>query len=175
MGTHKKGPSIIKYPTPLAGTLLSDWIKGNQWALGDKVAKEFSGELPFLLKILSVKKALSIQAHPDKKRAKDLHSLAPDKYPDPNHKPELVVALREFEGLIGFRPFTAIQSWVMKVPELQKVGTWYGMLKVLKMCFCVDISSQYMLCIYSIASCGKFPCNCITELIHRFIIHATQV
>lgn len=102
--------------------LLSDWLKDNQWALGDKVAETYGGELPFLLKILSVRQALSIQAHPDKERAQELHQLAPDKYPDPNHKPEMVICLRDFEGLCGFRPFPAIQSWVIKVPELQKVS-----------------------------------------------------
>jgi mannose-6-phosphate isomerase len=121
MGTHKNGPSAIKHPKHLAGTLLSDWLKSNQWALGDRVAKQFGGELPFLLKILSVNRALSIQAHPDKERAAQLHKTAPDKYPDPNHKPEMVIALREFEGMCGFRPFPAVQSWVMSVPELQNV------------------------------------------------------
>ena len=123
MGTHKNGPSIIKYPKHLAGTLLSDWLKGNQWALGPRVAKEFGGELPFLLKILSVNKALSIQAHPDKERAAQLHKTAPDRYPDSNHKPEMVIALREFEGMCGFRPFPDVQSWVMRVPELRNVCT----------------------------------------------------
>ena len=130
MGTHKNGPSAIKHPKHLAGTLLSDWLKSNQWALGDRVAKQFGGELPFLLKILSVNRALSIQAHPDKERAAQLHKTAPDKYPDPNHKPEMVIALREFEGMCGFRPFPAVQSWVMSVPELQNV------------CMCRVASSQ---------------------------------
>jgi mannose-6-phosphate isomerase len=121
MGTHKKGPAVIKHPQPLAGTLLSDWLKTNQWALGEVVATEFGGELPFLFKVLSVNQALSIQAHPDKKRAGELHSRAPDKYPDANHKPEMVIALREFEGMCGFRPFSEIQSWVVAVPELQQV------------------------------------------------------
>ena len=123
MGTHKKGPSVISHPPSLAGALLSDWLRDNQWALGNKVAKKFGGELPFLLKILSVNRALSIQAHPDKERAVELHGSAPDKYPDANHKPELVVVLHDFQGLCGFRPFLEVQAWVMKIPELQKVFT----------------------------------------------------
>ena len=125
MGTHKKGPSVIKYPGPLSGILLSDWLTDNQWALGDRVADQFGGQLPFLLKILSINSALSIQAHPDKKRACQLHILDPDKYPDPNHKPELVIVLRDFEGLCGFRPFPEIQSWITKSPELQEVEITY--------------------------------------------------
>ena len=123
MGTHKKGPSTIRYPESLAGMLLSDWLKDNQWALGDKVAADFDGEFPFLFKVLSINRALSIQAHPDKEHARKLHMEAPDKYPDPNHKPEMVIAMREFEGMCGFRPFPAIQEWVMKVPELRKVSS----------------------------------------------------
>lgn len=99
------------------------------------MAEKFGGELPFLLKILSIRQALSIQAHPDKDRARQLHEVAPDKYPDPNHKPEMVIALREFEGLCGFRPFSTIQSWVMKVPELQKVC----MLQCSKYCICEKV------------------------------------
>lgn len=121
MGTHKKGPSLINYPKHLRGILLSDWLKDNQWALGDRVAKEYGGDLPFLLKVLSVDQALSIQAHPDKKRAAELHELAPDKYPDSNHKPEMVIVMNEFVGLCGFKPITDVQLWLTKTPELQKV------------------------------------------------------
>ena len=103
--------------------LLSDWLKDNQWALGDKVAADFDGEFPFLFKVLSINRALSIQAHPDKEHARKLHMEAPDKYPDPNHKPEMVIAMREFEGMCGFRPFPAIQECVMKVLELRKVSS----------------------------------------------------
>ena len=62
MGTHKKGPSIISFPTQYNGKLLSEWISDNQWALGEEVARQFGGELPFLFKVLSINKSLSIQA-----------------------------------------------------------------------------------------------------------------
>lgn len=51
MGTHGKGPSSISYPRELEGVPLSSWINDNQWSLGDKVAKEFGGSLPFLFKV----------------------------------------------------------------------------------------------------------------------------
>ena len=116
-----KGPSVISYPPEFKGKLLSDWLKDNQWALGEKVGEEFSGQLPFLFKTLSINKALSIQAHPTKPHAQELHKAAPDKYPDPTHKPELVVAIRDFEGFCGFRPIDEIQGFVSRVPELQAV------------------------------------------------------
>lgn len=53
---------------------------------------EYNG-LPFLLKVLSVQTALSIQAHPDKELARRLHSSRPDMYKDDNHKPEMALAV----------------------------------------------------------------------------------
>lgn len=47
-------------------------------------------------------KALSIQAHPDKELARTLHKLHPDLYKDGNHKPEMALALTNFEALCGF-------------------------------------------------------------------------
>ena len=35
--------------------------------------------------------------------AKKLHAERPDVYKDPNHKPEMAIALTKFEGLCGFR------------------------------------------------------------------------
>lgn len=52
--------------------------------------------------MLSIKKALSIQAHPDKELARALHKSQPSLYKDDNHKPELALALTEFEALCGF-------------------------------------------------------------------------
>ena len=121
MGTHAKGPSKISHPKELAGTLLSDWLIDNQWALGEAVAAEYKGDLPFLFKVLSINKALSIQAHPAKAHAQVLHRTAPDLYRDPNHKPELAVAISEFEGFCGFRPLEEIRGFVCGVPELREL------------------------------------------------------
>ena len=121
MGTHTKAPSVISHPQELSGQLLSSWLNTNQWALGEKVAKEFGGQLPFLFKVLSINKALSIQAHPTKSHAEQLHKMAPDKYPDPNHKPEMLIVLRDFEGFCGFRPFEEIQHFLSSVPELRAI------------------------------------------------------
>ena len=121
MGTHKKAPSIISTPQDYNGKLLSEWITDNQWALGDEVAKKFDGQLPFLFKVLSVNKSLSIQAHPTKEHAVKLNASAPDKYPDANHKPEMAIALTKFEGMCGFRPFHEIVHKLDIVPELCSV------------------------------------------------------
>ena len=55
-------------------------------ALGPKLVAKFGTDLPFLFKVLSVEKALSIQAHPDKELAAKLHAEKPTVYRDPNHK-----------------------------------------------------------------------------------------
>ncbi|KAI8420988.1 hypothetical protein MSG28_008132 [Choristoneura fumiferana] len=49
--------------------------------------------------------------------AEELHAKFPDLYKDPNHKPELAIALTPFEALCGFRPLREIQN------HLQKEGT----------------------------------------------------
>ena len=125
MGTHPSGPSTISSPHQLAGQLLSNWLISNTWALGEKTSVYSNGQLPFLLKVLSVNKALSIQAHPNKAHAEILHRIRPDLYPDPNHKPELGIALGHFEGFCGFRPFSEIQGFLLAVPELCSVITVY--------------------------------------------------
>ena len=57
--------------------------------------------MPFLFKVLSAGKALSIQAHPDKSLAEKLHTDNPGAYGDDNHKPEMAIALTPFEALSG--------------------------------------------------------------------------
>lgn len=55
-----------------------------------------------MFQVLSVAKALSIQAHPDKELARTLHKLQPHVYKDDNHKPEMALAITEFQALCGF-------------------------------------------------------------------------
>ena len=84
MGTHPNGPSkIIK--------------EGKEILLSD----EINGQLSYLFKILSINKPLSIQLHPDKSFAEILHNEFPKIYKDNNHKPELFIALSDFELLFG--------------------------------------------------------------------------
>ena len=63
MGTHPNGPSYIRSD----GICLKDYIDNNREVLGNNANNRNNfKDLPFLFKILSVGKALSIQAHPDK-------------------------------------------------------------------------------------------------------------
>ncbi|XP_039290203.1 mannose-6-phosphate isomerase isoform X2 [Nilaparvata lugens] len=119
MGTHVSGPATVR----ATGQLLADWLLQNQHKLGEKVLTTFGAQaqLPFLFKVLSVKQPLSIQAHPDKALAGKLHSQRPDIYKDANHKPELAIALSEFEALCGFRPLAEIKQFMEDVPELRSI------------------------------------------------------
>jgi mannose-6-phosphate isomerase len=96
-GPHPKGPSMLS-----TGETLKD-------AIGD--------DLPFLFKVLSAGKALSIQAHPDKDVAEKLHLQNPQAYGDSNHKPEMAIALTPFEAMCGFRRLEEISLLIKKHPE----------------------------------------------------------
>jgi len=59
------------------------------------VSDRYQTQMAFLLKLLSVGKAISIQAHPNQKLSEKLHAARPDVYRDHTHKPEIGVALSD--------------------------------------------------------------------------------
>lgn len=112
MGSHKKAPSRVVVDDII--TTLDLLIeKYPQDILGATISEKFSGELPFLFKVLSASKPLSIQAHPDKTQAGQgfnrensagIEINAPQRnYRDINHKPEMICALTGMWALKGFR------------------------------------------------------------------------
>eukprot|EP00210_Caulerpa_lentillifera_P000390 g380.t1 len=74
-----------------SGTPLGEWIEANSQALGSVVLDTFGVKLPFLFKI----------------------------YKDPNHKPEMAIALSSFEALCGFESFDDILRSLDAYPELE--------------------------------------------------------
>jgi len=116
MGDHPSGPSLVTLPGGGEKSALRDIFNLVPTLLGDKLAG--SAKLPFLLKVLSIQKALSIQAHPDRALAAILHQSRPGIYKDANHKPEIAIALSKFEALSGFRPLSEILEFIDAVPEL---------------------------------------------------------
>ncbi|MFI5528865.1 mannose-6-phosphate isomerase, class I [Kitasatospora sp. NPDC051853] len=98
--------------------------------LGAESVAKFGPELPFLLKVLAAGLPLSIQAHPTLEQAKagfadeearGVPLEAPHRnYKDANHKPELICALDEFDGLCGFRTPAEAAALMesLDVPEL---------------------------------------------------------
>jgi mannose-6-phosphate isomerase len=117
MGTHPSGPSTVVSDSKTLGAHLEEHP---EW-LGNVNSYPGGGGLPFLLKVLSVGKALSIQAHPDKALAEKLHAERPSVYKDDNHKPELAVAITPFQGLCGFRSPESIVQHLDKYPEFATI------------------------------------------------------
>ena len=129
-------------PAPVGGgaddqTLLDVVDADPRGQLGGACADRYQNRLPFLVKVLAADEPLSLQAHPSLEQAKDgfarenaqgLEVGAPNRnYRDDNHKPELVVAITEFELLAGFRNVTETVDLLraLQVPELD---AYLGML-----------------------------------------------
>ncbi len=116
MGIHPNGPSRVKFGN---GEWLSEVLIKNQKLLGHYTLKRW-GTLPFLFKVLSITKPLSIQMHPHKSWAETLHANDPIHYPDSNHKPEIALALSGVETLYGFEDQQTIAQVLQRYPFLQK-------------------------------------------------------
>lgn len=126
LGTHIDDPAELAHESGDAETLL-DLIESDVGKYGVDGAG-----LPFLLKVLGIGKPLSLQAHPDQSQAVAGFELengccvsrtaADRNYKDPNHKPEVVVAIsNDFVAFLGFRPLADViddlRSVVSKVGE----------------------------------------------------------
>ncbi len=133
MGTHVKGPSTLQVGRK--EMLLREVIKDNpRKVLGKQIIKKFGEQLPFLFKVLDVRKMLSIQAHPTKKEAaigfakeeaSGISRIAPNRtYRDDNHKPEVMLALTEFWLLHGFKAIQEIQE-VLERKEFQPLQQYF--------------------------------------------------
>ena len=102
-GTHPGSPAVL---AEAKTTTLNDHLGGHQ--------------LSFLLKILAADQPLSIQAHPtaaqaqagfDRENSQGISIGASNRnYKDNHHKPEIIVALSDFEALCGFKPIDEIDQ-----------------------------------------------------------------
>ena len=129
MGAHPSAPSGLER-AGVATTLDAVIAADPAGELGAECAARFGGRLPFLLKVLGVETALSIQVHPSRGqaeagyRAENARGLAPgDKsrnYVDDWPKPEILCALTRFEALAGMRTpaDAAALLRALEVPEL---------------------------------------------------------
>src|SRR5690606_14846432 len=117
VGAHPAAPSRV------GDRGLDDLIAADpERLLGHESRARFGDRLPFLLKVLSARTALSIQSHPSRQQALDGFAAeeaagipldAPHRsYRDAWHKPELIHALGDFHALCGFRPVPAILATI---------------------------------------------------------------
>lgn len=116
MGTHPSAPSLLA-DNGYTGQPLLALLRDRPELLGAALP-QFGCDLPFLFKVLSVGTALSIQSHPDKALAERLHAERPEVYKDDNHKPEMAMALTDFEALCSFCPHDELLAALDSVPEL---------------------------------------------------------
>lgn len=114
LGAHPDDPSLLADGVEGGGSLLAAIEADPEGMLGAAVVKRFGPRLPYLLKLLAAERPLSLQAHPDLAQARAGYAAEEAAgvprgaegrtYADPNHKPELLVAVSEFVALCGFRP-----------------------------------------------------------------------
>jgi mannose-6-phosphate isomerase len=137
IGIHAQGPAVLIDSHGISAALI-----------------QHAPQLSYLLKVLDVRDMLSIQVHPNKEMAaadfqRENEAGIPlsdptRNYKDPNHKPELMVALSEFWLLHGFRSpdslnniftrhnflqplqsiwqqrgYAGLYKWVMELPQLE--------------------------------------------------------
>ena len=110
LGTHAAGPAVLRDD---AGTALDAWLQTHDDALGATERDAFGRQLPYLLKILAADQPLSLQAHPSREQAEagfadeQARGVPLDdptrSFADAWPKPEMLVALTDFEALSGFR------------------------------------------------------------------------
>jgi mannose-6-phosphate isomerase len=130
MGAHPSAPSGVGWTT------LDEVIAAApERALGVECAARFGDRLPFLLKVLSAERALSIQLHPSRAQAEagfaaeNARGLAPGdpsrNYADDWPKPELLYALTPFEVAAGLRApdDAAALLRALAVPGLEPLAT----------------------------------------------------
>ncbi|KFY05395.1 hypothetical protein O988_00022 [Pseudogymnoascus sp. VKM F-3808] len=121
MGTYPKNPSYVIS----SGLPLADYLKQNPQVIGKVGVDRWGAEIPFLSKILSFSKALPLQIHPDKALARTLHKEDPEKFVDSNHKPEIAIALSQFELFVGWKPLEDIQV-LLKLKPLERYTPQHG-------------------------------------------------
>lgn len=90
-GSHKTSPARLM---PQATQTLAD----------------IAPDLGYLVKLLAAQKPLSIQAHPERERAIQQFEAGNPSYSDANHKPEMIIAITEFEALCGFRESSELEA-----------------------------------------------------------------
>ncbi len=124
MGAHPQAPSEVWTGTrwePLPERIRRD----PEAMLGRRTAARFEATLPFLFKVLAADRPLSIQAHPDARRARagfareeaaGIPRGDPRRtYRDPYPKPEALSALQPFHALAGFRPIPGVLERLAQV------------------------------------------------------------
>lgn len=110
LGSHHAGPSMFDDEP---GLTLAAYLEQHPAEVGAASLDAYGARLPFLMKLLSAASPLSIQVHPNREQAVEGYAKEsliglplshPERsYKDDWPKPETIIALTPFEGLLGFR------------------------------------------------------------------------
>lgn len=131
MGAHPLASSQLLQPdgsqVSLAVAIETDPVA----ILGVQCADRFGARLPFLLKVLAVDRALSIQVHPTPAQAAAGYAReeaaglpgSQRSYGDPYAKPEMLVAVTDFVALAGLRDNSHVARLLglLDIPALEPV------------------------------------------------------
>ncbi|WP_460980150.1 mannose-6-phosphate isomerase, class I, partial [Pseudactinotalea suaedae] len=108
-GAHASAPATLESGSSLRALIEAD----PDGHLGRGVLSRFGPQLPYLVKLIAPASPLSLQVHPSLEQAaagfeqEEAAGIPRDvphrRYPDANHKPEMLFALEPFEALAGFR------------------------------------------------------------------------
>ncbi|WP_460708467.1 mannose-6-phosphate isomerase, class I [Myceligenerans halotolerans] len=112
LGAHASAPSLAA--TGDGDMPLDELVRQDpERMLGRRVTDRFGPRLPFLLKVLAADQALSLQVHPEPHAARQgfdqenrdgiAIGSSQRSFHDDQHKPEMLVALTQFEALAGLR------------------------------------------------------------------------
>ena len=135
-GAHPGDPAWLQ--TDHGERSLLDALRDDpEGQLGAVATSRFGDTLPFLVKVLAADEPLSLQAHPSAAQAAEGYARedrlgipvsAPMRnYRDRSHKPELLVALQQFEALAGFRP-AASSVELMRALAVSDLGPYMNLL-----------------------------------------------
>jgi mannose-6-phosphate isomerase len=131
MGAHPAAPSRLCQPDGSEVSLAAAIHAHPAAVLGRECTTRFGARLPFLLKVLAVGRALSIQVHPSQARAaagfaREQAAGTPQaerSYVDPYAKPEMLLPVTEFVALAGLRPRDRVVRSLasLNIPALRPV------------------------------------------------------
>jgi len=116
-GNHTSGSSLIEIENKLTELIDLDY------------------KLNFLGKVLSIERPLSIQLHPTKQRATQLHKSHPNLFKDDNEKNEIAIALSDLSIAAGFLEKKELELRKSNFPTLNKISKSNDYKEILKTSF----------------------------------------
>ncbi|WP_141553802.1 mannose-6-phosphate isomerase, class I [Gleimia coleocanis] len=177
-GTHPKGQSSISNGIPLI-TMVSNptgFMKPVSSGFLDYIG------LPYLVKFLAPAVPLSVQVHPSKTQAmagyskeEMLHIPLNDPtriFKDRNHKPELLVALSDWEALVGITSETEVAEFLtaldtrharVALVDIERIG----LAEYLRSVLTGEVSISAFAIAETVARCGELAGSAVCDRVQK--------